>query len=86
MEKEEKYFRVIIETADVDDDSNYNYKDRALWETGYPDIDIDNIIQGFIGCMRSIGYAEKSIYDAMEAECRSMHRLKEHAVGEVSKP
>lgn len=61
----EKYFRITMESKDIDQSSDFNSDIKIIWETKFDD-EIYDIIDGCIACLRGIGFPENVIIRGME--------------------
>lgn len=48
------------------------YESKAIWETPYNDAPLEEIIQGFIGCLVGLSWNEKIVLEAMHSYSKEM--------------
>lgn len=63
--EQKNFFRVTVESANVQPGNSYNYSNKMTYESEFSDEDIDTIIDGFIACMRGVGFMESTILSGM---------------------
>lgn len=74
--KNEKYFRITMESVDNDESLNFQSDIKTIWESKFDD-EIDDILDGCISCLRGVGFTETTILKSME---RSVNFHKEASV------
>lgn len=69
------YFRVIVESANIQPHQSVQHSSKMVYESEFSDESLENIIDGFISCMRGNGWLESTIIEGMRSAVESYESL-----------